>query len=443
MRSAIPISLFIGAVLAIAPVGFSPAPAPGFLPGLPGAAKAQITFRGDQVRIRTRTNPALSPGGLEGGERAATTAPRQVQRAPAGSSAARAELREVQTALNYFGFDAGTPDGLSGPRTRGAIQAYQALMGYPQANSLQTAERMMLLSAFAAASGGAGPAPSGAPPGSHAWLLEYRDAQLAAAMPAEAEPAAPQEDAPAPGVPLFAQPEEPAPAPAAPGLPNFAAAEDEATTLAALCDRTAMLTRAAGGPVSGAPGADAPRALDEQFCAARADAIAVAADLVAQIGTLTPEQAAQQCAAFGPYMAAVLDAAEGKPVAEVAALAAEAAANSGQQPDQLSVSAQVCLGLAYEREELDVALGSVLLLVGIDDWPYGELVAHHLRSGIGIAADEGLAREWMTSALNAIDEGADPAFLPDDEGRTALLRAAMGGGAAPATPAIPLFRLGE
>jgi hypothetical protein len=39
--------------------------------------------------------------------------------------------RETQTALNYFGYDAGTVDGQIGAGTRAAIERFQASMGYP------------------------------------------------------------------------------------------------------------------------------------------------------------------------------------------------------------------------------------------------------------------------------------------------------------------------
>ncbi len=39
--------------------------------------------------------------------------------------------RDTQTALNYFGFNAGSVDGQIGGGTRSAIERYQATMGYP------------------------------------------------------------------------------------------------------------------------------------------------------------------------------------------------------------------------------------------------------------------------------------------------------------------------
>ncbi|WP_300540990.1 lytic murein transglycosylase [Maricaulis sp.] len=42
----------------------------------------------------------------------------------------RSQTRELQAALNALGFDAGTPDGLAGPNTRGALRAFQRAHGH-------------------------------------------------------------------------------------------------------------------------------------------------------------------------------------------------------------------------------------------------------------------------------------------------------------------------
>ena len=43
----------------------------------------------------------------------------------------RQQLMTLQTALNHRGFDSGTPDGVLGPATRGAIRGYQRSEGLP------------------------------------------------------------------------------------------------------------------------------------------------------------------------------------------------------------------------------------------------------------------------------------------------------------------------
>jgi hypothetical protein len=56
------------------------------------------------------------------------TVTRKVYRDPVYSPQ-REENRQVQTALNYFGFPAGTPDGVLGRNSRQAISQYQVHLG--------------------------------------------------------------------------------------------------------------------------------------------------------------------------------------------------------------------------------------------------------------------------------------------------------------------------
>ena len=67
-------------------------------------------------------------GAIMNGSQKRTT--KKVYRKPV-YSAARVENREVQTSLNYFGFPAGSPDGVLGRRSRAAISQYQVHLGYP------------------------------------------------------------------------------------------------------------------------------------------------------------------------------------------------------------------------------------------------------------------------------------------------------------------------
>ena len=80
----------------------------------------------------------------------------------------------MQTALNYFGFNAGAVDGAVGPGTRGAVSRYQAHMGYPASGHIQAHERDFLLSAHGwATSGGAATAGATTPQN---LLISYRRA---------------------------------------------------------------------------------------------------------------------------------------------------------------------------------------------------------------------------------------------------------------------------
>ena len=69
------------------------------------------------------------------GNRPNATAPHPTTTRPANPVHAAIPVtqlgRDTQTALNYFGFNAGPVDGQVGPMTRGAIERYQAAMGYP------------------------------------------------------------------------------------------------------------------------------------------------------------------------------------------------------------------------------------------------------------------------------------------------------------------------
>lgn len=67
---------------------------------------------------------------------------------PGVSSATRARNVETQRALNYFGFNAGTADGVLGSRSRSAIMQYQSYMSFPATGRLQPFERDHLVGAY-------------------------------------------------------------------------------------------------------------------------------------------------------------------------------------------------------------------------------------------------------------------------------------------------------
>ncbi|MEL7312940.1 MAG: peptidoglycan-binding domain-containing protein, partial [Pseudomonadota bacterium] len=64
------------------------------------------------------------------------------------SPAEIAQVRQVQTALTFFTFDAGPVDGIMGQQTRTAIEEYQAYLDYPVTGQLTESEAQFLLVAY-------------------------------------------------------------------------------------------------------------------------------------------------------------------------------------------------------------------------------------------------------------------------------------------------------
>ena len=74
----------------------------------------------------------------------ATTQPRR----STANTAQRQQNREVQTALNHFGFNVGTADGVIGPRSRNGISQYQGYLGFAPTGQLSGFERNILITAY-------------------------------------------------------------------------------------------------------------------------------------------------------------------------------------------------------------------------------------------------------------------------------------------------------
>lgn len=381
-----------------------------------------------------------------------------VRRAPAvqsqATAAQRQANRDMQTALNYFGFGAGSVDGAVGPGTRAAVSRYQAYMSYPSNGWMQPHERDFLMAAFSWATSG-GAATSGATTPQE-QLIAYRRVM-------SGQPAQPQMPVAAPPTtvmvvtPQQATPEPPAalpqimaaaPAPeASPALPNFMAQSTPTGSLASHCNRVSLLTSTNGGFVTEATMTDPTFALEEQFCLARTYAISEGEELAGKVQGFTPQQIAEQCAGFAPSMRPYVSAISLRPAAEVVEDVSQFLLDSGMAPAQLTGTAKICLSVGYRTDDLDVALGSALALVALGEGVYGELVGHHLAQGFGASQRPDLALAWYETSLNAVDGGARAVFAPGQPARQSLIRKAafqLGGGqsdAAAPTPAttIPTF----
>ncbi len=344
---------------------------------------------------------------------------------------------QTQTALNYFGYNAGRVDGQVGPGTRRAIEAYQATMGYPvNGRNFQPYQYDFLMQAYYWGQNG-GQAQTqlvGQP-----LLLAYRQ-QIQTGTAYAAAPAVPQAVAPATTTVVVAAPTvtpEVVETPAAPEtieasteaesgsqLPNLFAGGAPAASLANRCNAVMLQTSTNGGYTTLASMSDPNFALSEQFCLARSYSIAQGEDLMAQVQGLNPAQIAEQCAAFGTMLKAQVDAVSLSPQAEAEAGMRSFALESGIPPGDLAATSRVCLSVGYSQDNMQMAIGSALMLTTLGEPAYGELLGHHLREGFGTAPRRDLAMQWYQASLTALENGAQPVFVPSQPDRPILLREA-------------------
>lgn len=335
---------------------------------------------------------------------------------PRADTATRAANRETQSALNYFGYAAGPADGIMGRKSRAAISQYQGFMGYPVTGELTSFQRDVLVGAYQRGLAGSYETVqlvSTDPLGSRALLVAQRN--ILTGVPAT----------PAPGAGTTAvMASETAPVQESGALPLLPVLAAD-VSLASHCSKVSLVTNSNGGFTNVAAMTDPVLVLNEQFCLARAYAMDAGEQMVKALSGVTQAQADNQCAQYG---AALKDH-----VASLSFDGRETVLNSvddfiresGSGGAQLASTAKICLSSGYRKDDMDVALGSALLLVALNDAPYGELIGHHLAQGFGTAQRVDLALDWFDAALIALDSGTPAVFAPAQSDRTELLEAAV------------------
>lgn len=363
------------------------------------------------------------------------------------SSATRAANREVQTSLNYFSFPAGTPDGVMGRNSRNAVAQYQAYLGYPATGRLSLYERDFLVTSYHRAIAG-GPATNQLiatnQQGTRGLLVAYRN-QIAGVSPNPVAPVAvsPQVVAPvvadAPVVSFMASETTEDTMPSFMGQAN-------SLSLASHCNTISLLTNSNGGFVTEVSMSDPNLALNEQFCLARTYAIAQGEELIAKVQGFSADQIAKQCATFGPLLKDHVAGMSLKSQQQVLQDVGQFVLKSGMSPAQLSGTAKICLSVGYRTDDMDVAIGSGLLLVVLGHQVYSELMGHHLTQGIGASQRFDLAQVWYKTGLDALENGATAVFAPGQPDRNSLIREAsfrLNGGVGTSSEAttMPVFNV--
>lgn len=369
-----------------------------------------------------------------------------VRRSSGISSAQRAENREVQTALNYFAFPAGAPDGALGRRSRAAIGQYQAFMGYSPSGYLNQYEKTFLLNSYYRSINGGqvtNQLVAQNPLGVQGLLHAYRDGTVPGQPTAPAQAAtvvatpapAPAPEAPAPTTLLAAVPQQEGAA-----LPNFMGGSEQ-VSLASHCNNVSLVTNTNGGFTTADYIQDSTHALNEQFCLARTYAISEGEQLLTQISGFSKEQIEAQCGQLGEAMKNEISALSLKQNTDVMADVSNFVLTNNISPAQMIGTAKVCLSVGYRTDNMDVAVGSALLLVALGNQPYSELLGHHLNNGFGATKRTDLAVAWYGQAIEALEGGATAAFAPGQPERVGLLRKAamMSGESSGAAAALPAF----
>ncbi|WP_187431182.1 hypothetical protein ROLI_008830 [Roseobacter fucihabitans] len=373
--------------------------------------------------------------------------------------------RQVQASLNYFGFNAGRVDGQLGRQSRTAIANYQAYLGYPATGQLSPFEQDFLVASYNRAQAGGYQTTqlvAQSPEGPRGLLRTYRNelaGQVAPQAPAPVVAVAPVPQVVAPvvqapaTVAVRAPAVTPQPAPvlnataqSGTALPNFFESGAPEASLASHCNTVSLLT-STNGYTTAASMSDPTAALNEQFCLARTYAIARSEELISQVNGFTPQQVAQQCDGFGPVVQPYVDELPGEPRDVVAKDVSGFVASTGTSAQQMSATAQICLGVGYRTDNMNVALGSALILYSLGETVYGELMGHHLALGFGTQKNVNAAGPWYEAALAATDAGADAVFVPGQPERTDILRKAslqLSGKAMPAQAGVlPVFSVAE
>ena len=400
------------------------------------------------IREPRREPRALSPAEQE-----------RIARERAERAAERRANAQAQTALNAFGFDAGTADGDLGPRSRAAIGAYQGYMGYPATGYLDENQRAILLGSYArlqAGEGGRYPGATAAE-GTRGLLRAFNDPNALGrygvpptAAPGSGVPGPEIAGTPYPGLdpadpPARAHdPEPPAPGVGGGGalatLRPLTPVEEVSVSMADRCELVELTTQTNQGPIRVADMRDPAQALSEQFCEARGYAISLGQSAAAKFRASEAELAAS-CGQITAAMAPVRAELAGAPPEAVAAKAAEVTRSIVPDASVAATYGQICLGLGYRQDDPETALSANLLLVGAGFQPFGEMLGHHLREGFGVAPGNAAALPWYEAALAALAGGAQPAFLPSKTAeRAAVIRAALDSGQiraeAPGAPGV-------
>ncbi len=353
--------------------------------------------------------------------------PHRVRRTP--REVARDDIRQVQTALDAFGFDAGPVTGKMNTQTRAAIKRFQQKIGEEPTGKLSDKQQTVLLTAYAKKNQDMTAAKRVSKIDTlFAALGVNSNTPGANATPGTSAtpstPTAPPAVASDPTVPNFGAP------PATPAV-NIV---DAKATMRSIChddQMTAMLRETASADTF-----KAMKLIPDQFCVARSHVLAASAEAykaMTKKSHVTAERVRTECLRFAESKQAELDRMRNDPPAAFADKLIKKNTKTAAR-DTAVASSKICLGFGYADDNPQVVLASALTLMGLGETAYAELVGADFALGIGVDKDVPRAATWLNYAAAEIDAGAKPVVATDGRARSKVLHLVAQELQNPATP---------
>ena len=278
----------------------------------------------------------------------------------AAAAAQRRANATVQTALNYFGFNVGTVDGILGQKSREAISAYQTFLDIPVSGRLSSDDRAFLLSAYEQISN----AEDEVKLQISLNLVTVQDLLKVLYQ----------------GEPLVEEPPE------------------VVATVGPRSMRTLCVNIQAAGPLDLVKG---------QYCNLRQLAVEQGDFLLeTALHAQSLEPIAGECQRLTldlkPQFEQILTD-SGEPLIEIMMAWNESA---DIPHDKLVRLSETCLGVAYQHDDSEAALAALMVLSGLERSIYIEMLGYHAAFGLGFegVSDFAHAATWLEAALSRLPE---------------------------------------
>ena len=194
-------------------------------------------------------------------------------------------------------------------------------------------------------------------------------------------------------------------------IPDAGGAPVVVASVAQHCDLVEATTQAVG-VINSANMTDPGQALNEKFCDARGFAIRNAQFVrgQAQVDDATLLKICEkiETSMAQPLQRLAMDGPDNV-LAQAAAVNDRLRLSNGKNA---LVYGQNCLGIGYRQDNAGMALASALALSAAGHAPFGELIGHHVREGLGVSENAAASRPWYERAVSALEEGHTPVFEP-------------------------------